>query len=68
MVLNNNATNVNTQQAGWIGGNPNLRTGNEAQIILNEVIGASRSQLNGYLEVAGKKANVIVANPRWGYL
>ncbi len=63
VVLNNNATNVNSQQAGWIGGNPNLRTGNEARIILNEVIGASRSQLNGYIEVAGKKANVIVANP-----
>jgi len=63
LILNNNATNVLTKQAGWIEGNPNLRTASEASLILNEVVGATRSQLNGYLEVAGKRADVIVANP-----
>ena len=63
VVLNNNATNVNTEAAGWIEGNPNIQTGSEASAILNEVVGATRSQLDGYLEVAGKRTDVIVANP-----
>lgn len=61
-VLNNSATSVQTQQAGWIAGNANLTPGNSARIILNEVTGTSRSQLNGYIEVAGQKAQVVVAN------
>lgn len=64
LVLNNSATNVNTQAAGWIEGNPNLRAGSEASTILIEAIGASRSQLDGYIEAPGpKKADIIVANP-----
>lgn len=62
LILNNSATNSNTQLAGWVEGNPNLGIGREALLILNEVIGAKASQLNGFLEVAGKKADVVVAN------
>ncbi len=36
---------------------------NEAKTILNEVNSSQASVLKGYLEVAGKKANVIIANP-----
>ncbi|AMP12004.1 filamentous hemagglutinin family N-terminal domain protein [Collimonas arenae] len=60
-VLNNSRVVVGTQLAGQIQGNPNL-SGGSANIILNEVVGGSRSQLNGYLEVAGQKAQVIISN------
>ncbi len=62
LILNNGASNSNTALAGWVEGNPNLTAGNEAKLIFNEVVGGRQSQLNGFLEVAGKKADVIVAN------
>ncbi|AMP16359.1 hemagglutinin repeat-containing protein [Collimonas pratensis] len=62
-ILNNAPTSVQTQQAGWVPGNANLTPGNSARIILNEVTGTGRSQLNGYVEVAGQRAEVIIANP-----
>ncbi|MGF7481885.1 DUF637 domain-containing protein [Providencia sp. SP181] len=61
-VLNNATTNVNSQIAGQIKANANLK-GNAANLIINEVTGSSRSQLQGKLEVAGAKANVLIANP-----
>ena len=51
-----------TQMAGWVQGNPNLARG-EAKVILNEVNSANPSRLKGYVEVAGKKADVVIANP-----
>ncbi|MDB5991967.1 MAG: filamentous hemagglutinin protein, partial [Herbaspirillum sp.] len=62
-ILNNASGTVHTQQGGFIGGNPNLVRGREARIILNEVTGGGRSRLNGYTEVAGQRAQVIIANP-----
>ena len=63
-VILNNATNAvqNTQLGGNILGNSQLG-GRAASTILNEVNGGSPSQLNGYTEVAGQSARVIVANP-----
>ncbi|ENZ0174961.1 DUF637 domain-containing protein [Providencia rettgeri] len=61
-VLNNATTNVNSQIAGQIKANANLK-GNAANLIINEVTGSSRSELQGKLEVAGKGANVLIANP-----
>ncbi|MFZ7237127.1 hemagglutinin repeat-containing protein, partial [Avibacterium gallinarum] len=61
-VLNNARKATQTQIAGWVQGNPNLATG-EAKVILNEVNSTNPSHLKGYIEVAGKKADVVIANP-----
>ncbi|WFF41183.1 filamentous hemagglutinin N-terminal domain-containing protein [Salinicola endophyticus] len=63
-VVLNNATGKwqETQLAGQIVGNPNLRD-RAAKLIVNEVNGGNPSRLAGYTEVAGAKANVVVANP-----
>ncbi|HEX4552167.1 filamentous hemagglutinin N-terminal domain-containing protein [Pseudomonas sp.] len=64
LILNNgSAQTSNTQLAGHIIGNPNLKNSGSAQAILNEVISGNPSQLRGYTEVAGQSARVIVANP-----
>ncbi|MFI8416397.1 hemagglutinin repeat-containing protein [Serratia sp. NPDC078593] len=63
-ILNNSAGMTSTQLAGMIQGNPNLNPNSApARVILNEVNSNNPSQLRGFLEVAGGKAQVIVANP-----
>ncbi|WP_137928376.1 hemagglutinin repeat-containing protein, partial [Cupriavidus sp. 2SB] len=62
-ILNNSPVITNTQQAGYINGNPNLLPGGAARIIVNQVNSTSPSQLRGYLEVAGQRADVVIANP-----
>lgn len=63
-ILNNSAVMTSTQLAGMIQGNPNLKPGAApARVILNEVNSNNPSQLRGYMEVAGGRAQVIVANP-----
>jgi filamentous hemagglutinin family protein len=62
LILNNAEQKViKTQLGGQILGNPNL--GVPARVILNEVTSTSRSYLNGYTEVAGQAADVVIANP-----
>ncbi|MEG2263671.1 MAG: filamentous hemagglutinin N-terminal domain-containing protein [Acinetobacter sp.] len=61
-ILNNSRNSAQTQIGGWVQGNPWLAKG-EAKVILNEVNSSNPSQLKGYLEVAGKSAQVVIANP-----
>lgn len=61
-ILNNSNTNVQIQLGGWVQGNPYLAAGT-AKVILNEVNSQNPSQLNGFIEVAGSRAQVVIANP-----
>jgi filamentous hemagglutinin family protein len=62
LILNNTGANNQTQLAGWIAGNPMLGN-SSAKTILNQVTGSAPTSLAGFTEVAGNRANVIVANP-----
>lgn len=62
-ILNNSPVIVNTQQAGVINGNPNFLPGQSARLIVNQVNSNNPSLIQGYVEIAGSKANVILANP-----
>lgn len=61
-ILNNSRVNVQTELGGWVEGNPWLKAGS-ARVILNEVNSSNPSALRGYIEVAGQKAEVVIANP-----
>ncbi|WP_153075405.1 hemagglutinin repeat-containing protein [Paraburkholderia bonniea] len=61
-ILNNSPVIVQTQQAGLINGNPNFGPGQSARVIVNQVNSRAASQINGYLEVAGPRAEVVIAN------
>ena len=61
-ILNNSYNLSNTELAGYVQGNPSLM-GGAARIIVNEVTSANPSELRGFLEVAGDRAGVVIANP-----
>uniref|UniRef100_UPI00301C7C2E hemagglutinin repeat-containing protein n=1 Tax=Pantoea anthophila TaxID=470931 RepID=UPI00301C7C2E len=61
-ILNNSHQNTATQLGGMVAANPWLSR-QEATVILNEVNSRNPSQLNGFIEVAGKRAAVVIANP-----
>ncbi|UNZ49880.1 hemagglutinin repeat-containing protein [Agrobacterium tumefaciens] len=63
LILNNSGLGGTSIIGGKVESNPNLVGGNSAKIIVNEVTGSRRSNLNGVTEVFGSKADVIVANP-----
>lgn len=62
VILNNARTDVSTQLGGYVQANPWLAKGG-ARVILNEVNSSAPSQLKGYVEVAGQRAEVVIANP-----
>lgn len=62
LILNNSRDNTSTQLGGIVNGNMQLGT-TSARIILNEVTSGNPSRLNGYIEVAGQRADLVIANP-----
>lgn len=62
MILNNSSSDLTHDTLGNIAKNNNLANGG-ASVILNEVTSNKSSSLNGFIEVAGQKADVIIANP-----
>lgn len=62
LVLNNATAAANSTLAGRLAANDQLG-GNAARVILNQVTSGNASQLLGTTEIAGNKANLIVANP-----
>lgn len=62
VVLNNSRNGAGSVIVGSVGANPYLQIG-EARVILNEVNSSAASQFKGNLEVAGQRADVIIANP-----
>ena len=61
-ILNNSYTLSKTELAGYVQGNANMAQG-PAKIIVNQVTSGNPTTMNGFLEVAGHKADVIIANP-----
>ncbi|MDE1481085.1 filamentous hemagglutinin N-terminal domain-containing protein [Xenorhabdus bovienii] len=59
-VLNNSLSGVNSQLTGYLDRNHNLSS--TAKIIVNEVVGSNRTNLEGALEIVGNKANVVISN------
>ncbi|MBX9333283.1 filamentous hemagglutinin N-terminal domain-containing protein, partial [Serratia marcescens] len=60
-ILNNSLSGANTSLAGAVVGNAQLE-GRAAKVILNEVNSANKSILKGMVEVAGQRADVVIAN------
>ena len=67
LILNNSIGSANdvvtTQLGGLIMDNRNLVGSGSAAVILNEVTSNNISQINGYQEIAGRKADYVLANP-----
>lgn len=66
LILNNYKGEADISKLGGaLHGNPNFNKpdARPADIILNEITGSRISNINGYAEVFGKKAEVIIANP-----
>ncbi|QUS04640.1 filamentous hemagglutinin N-terminal domain-containing protein [Klebsiella aerogenes] len=61
LILNNSDSDINHATFGNIAKNNNLTNGG-ASVILNEVTSNKASSLNGFIEVAGLKADVVIAN------
>ena len=61
-ILNNSYVTSKTELAGYVQGNSNMVNGT-AKVIVNQVTSDAPTSMNGYLEVAGQKASVVVANP-----
>ncbi len=60
-ILNNATQAVQTSLGGWVQANPLLNR--SASVIVNEVHSSDPSLLRGYVEVAGQRAQLIIANP-----
>lgn len=62
VVLNNSRTGAGSAIVGSVGANPFLAKG-ESRLILNEINSTAATRFEGNLEVAGQRADVVIANP-----
>ncbi|MDR6675090.1 hemagglutinin repeat-containing protein [Xanthomonas sp. 1678] len=62
LILNNSGNISKTELGGYVAGNDNLKHSGAATLILNEVT-SSASRLQGYTEIAGARAQLVIANP-----
>ncbi|HTI16382.1 MAG TPA: filamentous hemagglutinin N-terminal domain-containing protein, partial [Trinickia sp.] len=61
-VIVNSARQTQSHLAGWVQGNPFI--GNApAQVIINQVTSGNPTRLLGPTEIAGQRANLVIANP-----
>ncbi len=68
LILNNHAYKTGIPQGestlgGTVAFNPNFGTGDAARVILNEVTSNSTTALEGYTEIFGQRAALVIANP-----
>ena len=69
LILNNNKDIVaNTKIAGYVARNRNLDNSIAANLIITEVTGKNRTNINGTVEVAGKRADLVMANRNGVYV
>jgi filamentous hemagglutinin len=61
-VIVNTPRGTQTQIAGWVQGNP-LMGNAPARLIINQVTSGNPTRLLGMTEIAGNRANLVVANP-----
>ncbi|MGB6129494.1 MAG: filamentous hemagglutinin N-terminal domain-containing protein, partial [Psychrilyobacter sp.] len=61
VILNNSKGLIKTNLAGFIDGNANLT--NNADLIITEITGTNRSDIEGFTEIAGQRADYVLANP-----
>ncbi|WP_022819412.1 hemagglutinin repeat-containing protein [Fusobacterium russii] len=67
IILNNSTRDLEmTKLAGLINENPNLNRA--ATTILTEVSGVNRTKIEGFTEIAGQRADYILANPNGIYI
>ncbi|QIK13010.1 filamentous hemagglutinin N-terminal domain-containing protein [Leclercia sp. 29361] len=62
VILNNSGIDYTHSNFGNMAKNNNLTNGS-ASVILNEVISNKASSLQGFIEVGGQRADVVIANP-----
>lgn len=69
LIINNAAVRdygnggVRTNIGGMIMTNTHLRDSGSARVILNQVTSNRITRINGYSEIAGRKADLVIANP-----
>ena len=62
LIFNNSNSITSTKLGGVIYKNPNFSS-HEANTIIAEISGTNKTHLLGFGEIAGKKADLIIANP-----
>ena len=61
-ILNNSRNGADTITGGYIHANPRLSKGS-AKLIVNKINSDKKSSLKGNIEIAGDKADLMIANP-----